>query len=209
MEKPTLRLFLAAAFVAALTGCPGPQPGHDTGTPPPDSGTPDDGGSDPVDAGTDAYVPPGDGGTDSGVIPSTCDDVEYVGTECNLPEGMAYNRDGFICASFINNDLWVCDTCSTPEREGTIEDGGILYSFLRFARANTGMYMPAETSMNFTCGPEGRCWLNWFNPVSNYSHCRVTFNAAGGGAGCDMATTECWMPGSATPVTSSAIYIGE
>jgi len=211
MEK--LRLFIAAAFMAALTGCPtpNPMPDSDTGTPTGDSGMPDvDSGTDLVDAGIDAYVPPGeDGGVDSGTIPNVCEDVDYVGLECNLPFGMEYNRDGFICADAINNDLWVCDTCSSPERELTHEEGGILYSFLRFARANTGMYMPAGTAMEFTCGPEGRCWLNWLNPDSSYSHCRVSFQSASGGMGCDMATTECWMPGSATPVVSTAAYVGE
>jgi hypothetical protein len=60
MEK--LRLFIAAAFMAALTGCPtpNPMPDSDTGTPPGDSGMPEvDSGTDPVDAGVDAYVPPG------------------------------------------------------------------------------------------------------------------------------------------------------
>ncbi|QQR61101.1 hypothetical protein IPH19_01380 [Candidatus Uhrbacteria bacterium] len=207
MEK--LRFFLAAAFMAALTGCPtpNPMPDSDTGTlPTGDSGPDVDSGTDPVDA----YVPPGeDGGVDSGTIPNVCEDVDYVGIECNLPFGMEYNRDGFICADAINNDLWVCDTCSSPERELTHEEGGILYSFLRFARANTGMYMPAGTAMEFTCGPEGRCWLNWLNPDSSYSHCRVSFQSASGGMGCDMATTECWMPGSATPVVSTAAYVGE
>jgi hypothetical protein len=210
MEKPTLRLFLAAAFVAALTGCPGPQPGHDTGTPPPDSGLPDDGGSDPVDAGVDAYVPPGDGGADTGVIPSMCEDVEYVGTECNLPEGMAYNRDGFICESFINGDLWVSDAVgATPQATQYREADGQFLATFEFVTTNEGMSMPAGSSPEFTCGPEGRCWLNWFNPDSNYSHCRVTFQSASGGAGCDMAMVECWMPGSAAQITSSAIYIGE
>lgn len=206
MEK--LRLFIAAAFMAALTGCPtpNPMPDSDTGTPPGDSGMPDiDSGTDPSDAGVDAFVPPGDGGEDTGVIPSVCEDVDYVGIECNLPRGMSYNRDGFICATAINNDLWITDTVGAdPGREFSRDEGGVLYAYLAFARANTGLYMPSGTTMEFTCGPEGRCWLNWFNPDSNYSHCRVTFNSD-----CSTATTECWPPDLTTSVVSLASYVGE
>ncbi|MCE9586661.1 hypothetical protein K8R04_05140 [Candidatus Uhrbacteria bacterium] len=209
MEKQ-LRLFIAAAFMAALTGCPttpNPPVDSDTGTPPGDSGMPDlDSGTDPVDAGVDANIPPGDGGgTDTGTLPSVCEDPEFVGLMCNLPTGMAYNRDGFICASFINNDQWITDVVgSVPEREYTREEGGVLYAFLAFARANTGLYMPTSTIMEFTCGNEGRCWLNWANPVSNYSHCRVSFLPD-----CSVATTECWAPDLTDPVVSQAYYVGE
>ena len=47
MEMPSLRLFIAAALMAALTGCPGPMPGNDTGVPPSDSGMPEDDGGPP------------------------------------------------------------------------------------------------------------------------------------------------------------------
>lgn len=205
MEKPTLRLFIAAAFVAALTGCPGPQPGNDTGTPPPpDSGIPDDSGSDPGDAGVDAHVPPGDSGADTGTIPSTCDDVEYVGIECNLPDGMDYDMSAFSCASFINNDLWLSDAPgSSPQ--GVISEmrGGRLIVGFPFTRDNAGVNMPPGMVLEYTCGNEGHCWLNWFNPDSRYSHCRVSFSTD-----CGDATVECWMPGSSDPETSYAAYVG-
>jgi hypothetical protein len=207
MEK--LRLFIAAAFMAALTGCPtpNPMPDSDTGTPPGDSGMPEvDSGTDPVDAGVDAYVPPGeDGGVDSGTVADVCEDVDYVGYECNLPFGMTYNRDGFICESFINGDLWLSDAVgATPRGTAYREVGGQFLALLPFVNANSGLLMPAAATEEFTCGPEGRCWLNWFNPDSNYSHCRVSFTAD-----CGDATTECWMPGSSDPITSYATYVGE
>lgn len=214
MEK--LRLFFAAAFVAALmSGCSGPNPPPDTdsGPLPGDSGLPDvDGGVDPmVDSGVDANVPPGeDGGMDAGTITNACEDVEYIGAECNLPQGMIYTRSEFICGSYINNDLWLNDEVgAVPSREFSREESGVLYAELNFAFGNDGMVMPDGSVVGFTCGPEGRCWINWFNPDSNYSHCRVSFQSASGGAGCDMATTECWLPGSTAPVTSYAIYISE
>jgi len=204
MEK---RLFIAAAFVAAfVTGCPVPNPPPDTdgGPPPGDTGMPDIDSGDPVvDAGVDAYVPPGDGGTDAGVIPNVCEDPEYVGLECNLPFGMVYTRTEFTCADYINYDDWLNDEAgATPGIVDTREAGGVLYAHIWFAFRNSGMVMP-DSSMEFTCGPEGRCWLNWFNPDSRYSHCRVSFSAD-----CFDATTECWRPGSTDPVTSYAVYIG-
>jgi hypothetical protein len=202
MEK--LRFFLAAAFMAALTGCPtpNPMPDSDTGTLPGDSGMPVDSGTDPVDA----YVPPGeDGGVDSGTIPNVCEDVDYVGIECNLPFGMEYNRDGFICESFINGDLWVSDApFAMPNGTAYREVDGQFLAQLSFVNANRGLLMPAASAEEFTCGPEGRCWLNWFNPDSNYSHCRVSFSVD-----CGDATVECWMPGSSDPETSYAAYVSE
>ncbi len=66
----------AAAFLCLvmLTGCPGPMPMPDTGTPPdPDSGMPpdEDAGTDPPDTGT----PPLDGGTDAGMVDECTPDM--------------------------------------------------------------------------------------------------------------------------------------
>lgn len=205
MEK--LRLFIAAAFMAALTGCPAPtNPMSDTGVIP-DSGMPDDdGGTDPVDAGVDAYVPPGDSGTDedAGDIPSVCEDPEFVGLMCNLPSGMTY-RNEFTCGSFINNDQWVTDEVgATPGREFSHVDAGVLYARLSFAFSNAGMVMRTDVPMEFTCGNDGRCYMNCTNESSNYSCCHVSFLPD-----CSVATTECTPPGSTSPIISQAFYVGE
>jgi len=194
---------------ALMSGCSGPNPPPDTdsGPLPGDSGLPDvDGGVDPmVDSGVDANVPPGeDASTDAGTLPSVCDDPEFVGTMCNLPAGMAYTRSEFICGAFINHDLWITYLVGArPGRVDTREESGVLYAHLGFAFWNGGMVM-SDTAAEFTCGPEGRCWINWGNPDSNYSHCRVSFTPD-----CMDATIECWPPGSLTPVTSYALYFGE
>jgi hypothetical protein len=211
MEK---RLFIAAAFLAAfVTGCPGPDQGIDVG-PLPDTGMPVDAGPDLVDAWVDpmvdAYVPMDGGMPDTGLL-DECRNPDYVGLACNLPPGMVYTRTDFICADRINWDDWLGDEVgATPGRVSSREAAGAIYSYLgSIPNGNTGLLMPATgDGIEWTCGPEGRCWLNWFNPDSNYSHCRVTFTNGSDAPGCDVAMTECWLPGSSDPVTNYAVYIG-
>ncbi len=201
MEK--LRFFYAAAFVAALTGCPGPLPPDmpDSHVDPGDTG-PDmhDAYVDPmVDAGVDAYVPPDpDGGM------STCSDPEFIGVECNLPMGMTYDVSTFACAVAIDNDLWMSDAVgATPQRVGSRTEGGLLLVDFPFTVDNSGMNMPVGRIGSFTCGNMGKCWLNWGNPDSHYSHCSATFTTD-----CSEVTLDCYMPGISTPDTNHAYYAG-
>jgi hypothetical protein len=155
MEK--LRLFIAAAFMAALTGCPtpNPMPDSDTGTPPGDSGMPEvDSGTDPVDAGVDAYVPPGeDGGVDSGTVADVCEDVDYVGLRVQPAVRHGRTTATGSSASAVRSTATCgserCAVCSTPERRpGTREesaDSSCTRCF-RFARMRTA----AST--------DARCW---------------------------------------------------
>lgn len=209
--KSAMYFFLVAVLTAVLTGCPGPGPERDMNVNPGDAGPDSDGNVDAPDAGPDSEVLP-DGGTDMGTDagPNMCLDPEYVANECNLPQGMVYSRDGFLCADAIDFDLWITDAVSATTTEVTSrEESGVLYSRLGFAFDNGGMVMPAGVTAKFTCGNDGLCRLNWYNPDSNYSHCRVQFwNAAMDAPGCDIAQTECWRPRSSVPVSSLAFYVG-
>ena len=204
--KSVLFFFLAAAFTAGLTGCPGPGPDRDMNVQPGDAGPDSDGNVDLPDAGPpDEGVPP-DGGTDMGAdagpLPSPCDDPEYVGTECNLPEGMAYNMDAFTCAGAIDSDLWQADGASEPSSVSTTLFEGRLYGNLEAIVGRNGGIVGTPL-LSFTCGNENRCWFNWYNMSSNYSKCRISFSGD-----CSHATVECWLPGSATPIPSGADYAG-
>ena len=209
--KSAMYFFLVAVLTAVLTGCPGPGPERDMNVNPGDAGPDSDGNVDVPDAGPDSEVLP-DGGTDMGTDagPNMCLDPEYVANECNLPQGMAYSRTEFLCADAIDFDRWITDEVgATPGRVTSSEVSGVLYSGLDFAFSNPSMVMPAG-AIKFTCGNDGMCRLNWYNPDSNYSRCSVRFwNAAMDAPGCDIAETECWLPGpSSVPVSSFAVYLG-
>jgi hypothetical protein len=135
--------------------------------------------------------------------PDPCADPEYIGVECNLPDDMAYARDEFLCAMSISHDRWFVGTgIETNEYIRDYRD--VLYAALNFAQYNGGLSIPPDTLIEFTCGPEGACWFNWSNLDSHHSRCRVSF-----AADCSEATTECWPPGSDTPIVTIAYYAYE
>ncbi len=198
--------FLAAAFLAVLTGCPVTPSDRDQGINPPGDAGPDSDGNIDVDGGTpDEGVLPDSGmdtGTDAG--PNVCADPEYVGNECNLPEGVVYSRDAFLCASALDWDQWISDEVgATPARVSSYEEGGVLYLSLSFASGNSGATRPIGTTAWLTCGPEGACWYNNANMSSNYGRCRVSFPAD-----CSTATIECLLPGTSVPIVNHAVYVG-
>ncbi len=201
-----LCFFFAIAIMAVLTGCPGPEVQHPDMGMPGDAGPDSDGNSDVPDAGPDSEVLP-DGGTDDlgqdGGTVDPCADPEYVGTECNLPEGVVYSRDSFLCATMIDYDSWLREGASTSGRITSHEDGGVLYSTVSFATYNPDMLSLSTGFSYFTCGPDGACWFNWKNPASHSSHCKVSF-----ATDCSTATIECWLPGASSSTITHAYYVG-